>query len=412
VNAAEVVLDGRGGAPPRTTPAVRAPPRRVVVLSTDDELSAALPRWREMHPGPGADPEVLLAVARARPAVLRPHVLALLAGETIEALLVGRIEEHDYRCRFGYRTVYARRLRTLVVDHGGMLRAHEGVSPAPLVRAAVDAVKGGVATAVYLRRLEVGSELLRVVRATVRRPWRNESEAPVPHWRLDLPAAFDDLLRRTGGRTRQTLRRGPRALRRAFPGRVVVRKTTRERDVPDFCRRAEAVARCTYQRGLGAGFVHDAEYEGRLRAQARRGSLRAYELVVDGRVLSFWIGELRDGVHHLDSTAFARDARRWSPGRVLRMEVLRDAVSEGAARMDYGFGDAEYKRQFRATCRLERDVYLFAPGALGAWLTGVRSAVTAASRVATALARWTRLRDPIRRATRDAARRRLAADEG
>src|SRR5438105_3043414 len=131
-----------------------------------------------------------------------------------------------------------------------------------------------------------GSELLDAIRAGVPRVWRNESEAPTPHWRVELPDSFESLLARLGGHMRKSLRRDRRLLDRTFPD-VAVRRTTDARDVPDFCRRAESVARDTYQRALGAGFVHDAEYEARLAVAARRGRLRAYELVAGGAVRSF-----------------------------------------------------------------------------------------------------------------------------
>jgi len=391
-------------------PALASDARRVIVAATEADVDALRPQWEALRPWPGADPSIVLSVVRARPSVLSPHVFALVQGDEVEALLVARLEDRDHQCRFGYRTVYAPRVRTLTIDYGGALRARPDVAWTPLVASLVETLNAGVASVAHLRRIDVDSDLAEAVRRVAPRLSRNESEAPTPHWRLELGGSYDDLLSRARGRTRQMFARSRRVLHRAF-GRVVVRKTVDPADVPAFCRRVEKVACGTYQRGLGAGFVHDVEYESRLSVVAAQGRLAAYELVGDDAVLAFWIGATADDTHYLDSTGFADEHRRLSPGKVLRMEVLRDLCATGVRTVDFGLGDAEYKRHFGATRTLERDVYLFAPGLAGAWLSGVRSGTTWAARCAEVFVRWARAHDSLRRATREAARRRLASSE-
>jgi hypothetical protein len=399
----------------RTEPASRpetadSAGRRIAALTTAQEIEALAPRWHALDPHPNARPDAFLAVVRARPAVVGPYVIAAFRGDELEGVLAARLEDAEFRCDFAHRTLLRPRVRTLTVVYGGAIRRAPDVPWEPMVRVLADALRSGTARVALLRKLESGSELTAAVRAVAGRAWRNESDPPELHWRLALPASIDELLGRVGRHARGKLRRYAKTLERDFPGKVTVRRTTDPSGVPDFCRRAEAVAKATYQRGLGAGFVHTPEYEARLDAAARGGRLRAYDLEVDGRVRSFWITERSGATLHVDSTAYEREFSRYEPGTVVLLELLKDAIAEGVKTVDYGFGDAQYKRRFDAESREESDVYLFAPGVAALALNGLRGGVAWASRTADAVATRTGLKDRLRRSMRDSARERALGD--
>src|SRR5262249_38544739 len=275
----------------------------------------------------------------------------------------------------GYRAVYRPRVRTLGIVHGGALRARPDVSWEPLLAAVAAALRAGKASVASFHRLDTASDLARRVRAAWGRAWRSESAEPSPHWRVPLPATYDELLQRVSSSTRKQYRKHWRRLEQEFPGRARLRRTTDAQDVPDLARRAESVARGTYQRGLRSGFVHDAENEERLALAARRGRLRAYELEVDGRVWAFEMCERVGDVLYMEFTGYDTSMSRYEPGWIVILEAIQDAIREGAAAIDWGFGDAAYKRRFGAVKADETDVVLFAPRATGLWLRGMRGAI-------------------------------------
>jgi CelD/BcsL family acetyltransferase involved in cellulose biosynthesis len=384
--------------------------RRVEVLRDLASVEALRPQWEALHPAPDAMPDAYAAVLRARAGTSAPLVVALHEGPRLDGLLVCRDEAVEVACRFGTRTVLRARPRGVVVLAGGALRRGPDVSWAPLVGALAGLLRDGTARVVCVRKIGIDSELRRELRSVARGPWRSEADVPELRWRLELPGSFDELMQRVNRHGRQKLKRYRKVLERDFPGRVVLHRTTEPGDVPAFCARAEKVARESYQRGLGAGFVHDGEREARLSAAARAGRLRAFDLEVDGVPRAFWITEKSGDVRYVDSTAFDREFGRFEPGTVVLLDLLDDAIREQVRVVDYGFGDALYKRRFDAASTLESDVYLFAPGLRGLWLGAARGAVASLHRAADAVVTRLGLKDRLRRSMRDKARRQAALE--
>lgn len=384
---------------------------RVAVLRTPEEIASIRSQWQALRPQPNADPDFVLLVVRSRREVVRPHVVALFRGERLEGLLVGRLEDVEYRCTFGYATVFRTTVRSITIVTGGQLRATPDVPWAPLVRSLRDEVRQGTAHCVWFRSLETDSDLLAHLRAEVPALWRSDPRKAQPHWRLDLPTSFDEVMKRISRNHRKSFRRYRRRYDEEFPGRYCFRRTKRAEEVRDLCLRLEATAKETYLRGLGAGFVHDELTEARLVLAASRGRLESWELEVDGKVRAFWVGDLCDGVLYLDFTGHDSEFSFYQPGTVLLVEGIKDMIEAGATAIDYGIGHAEYKRRFHARSWDEFDVIVFPPGVRSLWLNGVRGTVGAVERFAAACAAKLQLRDRVKRLLRTAAKKRAVAEE-
>jgi CelD/BcsL family acetyltransferase involved in cellulose biosynthesis len=378
------------------------------VLRDLASIEALRPQWEALHPAPDAGPDAYFTVIRARAGSSAPLVVAMHDGPRLEALLVARREPVEVACRFGTRTVLRARPKGVVVLAGGALRRAPDVAWTPLVAALRGLLRDGTARVVCVRKTAVDSELRRELRSVAGGPWRSEADVPELRWRLALPDTFDALMQRMSRHGRQKLRRYAKVLEREFPGRVVLRRTAEPGDVAAFCVRAETIARESYQRGLGAGFVHDAEREARLAAAAKAGRLRAFDVEVDGVPRAFWITERSGDALYVDSTAFDREFGRFEPGTVVLLELLADAIREGVRVVDYGFGDALYKRRFDAASTLESDVYLFAPGLRGLCLGAARGTVASLHRAADRVVTRLGLKERLRRSMRDKARRQAA----
>ena len=384
--------------------------QRVEVLRDLASVESLRPQWEALHPAPDAGPDAYATVLRARATTSEPLVVALYDGERLDALLVTRREPIEVACRFGTKTVLRARPEGVVVLAGGALRRGPEVPWAPLMAALQGLLRDGTARVVCVRKVALDCDLRRELRSIAGGPWRSEADVPELRWRLALPDTFDALMQRTNRHGRQKLKRYRKVLERDFPGRVVLRRTVDEGDVPAFCARAEKVARVSYQRGLGFGFLHDTEREERLVLAARARRLRAFDLEVDGVPRAFWLTERSGDTLYVDSTAFDREFGRYEPGTVVLLELLADAIGERVRVIDYGFGDALYKRRFDAASTLESDVYLFAPGLAGLCLGAARGTVASLHRAADAVVTRLGLKDRLRRSMRDKARRQAAGN--
>jgi len=136
-------------------------------------------------------------------------------------------------------------------------------------------------------------------------------------------------------------------------------------DIPGLCARLEEVVARAYQRGLGTGFTDNEEYRRRFALFASRGQLRVQLMEIDGRVRAFWFGYLYRDVFHLSETGYDPDLSRYEVGTLSIIRLSDELAREGIRKLDFGLGDAFYKRQFGDRSWQEGTVWLFAPTAKG-----------------------------------------------
>lgn len=386
------------------------PAGRIVTATTIHEVRSLRGAWDALGPqDPNADLDYFLTVVQARDDVLEPHVM--LAGDdgTPRGLLVGRLERLTVPARFGYKQVYAPRLRALTVVQGGLLTPNEDEVAEPLFDAVRAKLAAGAADVVRLRRLRVGSELHRLARSRV--PWltREHHSSPSARWRLELPDSLEEVLRAQSTRTRGNHRRYARKLEEEFGSRLSFRVYRDPAELPELVRESETVAVKTYHHGLRAGFgAHDPE--GRLLAlAAERGWLRAYLLSIDGAPVAFWHGLAYRGTFFTGPTGYDPALAQLRPGTYVLMKMIEDLCADDEVQaVDYGEGDAEYKRHFGSDSWLEEDVLVFAPTLRGVRVNLARAAILGAARAAErASSRVPQLRGAKRRW-----RARLASDRG
>ncbi len=195
-------------------------------------------------------------------------------------------------------------------------------------------------------------------RATPRCPWYRT--APSVHWVLDLPGSYDaflSALSRARGRASSATsgswrrssvtafvkvfrdRRTRRAIRRPRPGR--------REDVPARARRRVRARRAPAQPDT----AHDgARLVPRLRALTSTASRSR-----SGRARP------TDGVFPTGVPGFDPAYADLRVGNYVLLRLIADlCADESIDTLDYGFGDAEYKRRFGTRSWLEQDVHVFA----------------------------------------------------
>ena len=104
------------------------------------------------------------------------------------------------------------------------------------------------------------------------------------------------------------------------------------------------------------------EWENRIRLWLGKGCFSAYFLYLEGKPCAYQHLVRYAGTAHAMGTAYDPAFQRYAPGRFLQMRVIECLCEDdGIENLDYGFGDAEYKREICNEKWHEADVYMFAP---------------------------------------------------
>jgi CelD/BcsL family acetyltransferase involved in cellulose biosynthesis len=368
----------------------------IEVLRSEAELTPLRESWDALRTLPEQDWEVYWAALRARPAGAAPYVVALRGDEGLRAALLGWSEPGHVPLKLGYWTALKAPVKRIVIPPHGLLGAAQEDELRAMVERVVGDLRGRRADLATLEFLEDGSPALRAARSIPLRVWMRDrvSERRI-HRRLDLPATF-----KAYDKAHKGLLQKVRKFEREFAGRFEHRLLTREDEIPAFCEGAEAIARGTYQRALGEGFLDSAQDRALLRAAARMGGWRAFATYVDGRMIAFWSG-CQIGPHaNFWWTAYDASYQAYSPGLVSSARMVERLIADGVTSLDFGGGDAPYKERLCNAEVWEECVRVFAPtlsGAAAVAVSGLDAAIGnlvrtrlkgLATRVKTPLRRW------------------------
>jgi CelD/BcsL family acetyltransferase involved in cellulose biosynthesis len=238
------------------------------------------------------------------------------------------------------------------------------------------------------RMLERGSSLHEAA-STAPFLRRQHLSRPTVHWRTNVDRTADEFFAQLSKERRRAVRRYSRRLEERHGGELEIRAFHAPGDLERVLEDSGRVHRASYQHGLGVGFSEGELHRRLLELSLERGRFRGYVLYLAGEPVAFWHGESYGGVFATSATGF--DARRAEdrPGTYLLMRLVRDLCADPSVQiLDFGFGDADYKRSFGDVCREEEDVLVFAPGVRAVTANLARTAFEATSRAAhAALAR-------------------------
>jgi len=313
-----------------------------------------LKRWRTLwaaqeRPTPNAEPGRFLAVCEALGA--EPALLEVDGGR---GLIVARRERTRVTRRIGYLPVRTPELDTLTVVYGGIL----GDASSEAVAARLDeAMRGrdGVEH-VMVNKLHVDDPLYGLL---AQRP-RSVALPSEPHWVIDLgDEGYDELIiREHSSKHRKNLRRLDRRLFETYPS-AELREYRDINDVDAFARASDAVARKSYQHAIGAGPPPASIWRAILRSAALRDHLMSFALLDDGQMIVYQAGVLYGKTYYCEGTSYRPEYAASRPGTVLLHRVLKDLCGHAVRTVDFGFGDAEYKRIYGTRSWMESTIHLY-----------------------------------------------------
>lgn len=347
--------------PLRATPG-GGPGTRVTVARTPAEVESLRPLWETLDvPDVDADLDYFLTVVDVDPDCIAPHVLLLERDESTPLLVVARLARQRFPLRLGYLRLFDLRATALVASFEGILGARSPEDLAEALAALNTELAEGVADLVLLQKVPVLSPLSTVVQRDVPPGARSLGMEVVRH-ALELPGSFEELLGRHSTRSRSRIRRELRQFRSTFGDRARLVR----RDSPDERERMhadiDAVARTSYQEHLHVGSVGTALRRRLMDEAIDRGRLRSWILYLDGSPVAFWTGIAHQGTYFSLTTAYDPRHAEARVGYISMLDMFAACCADPAIdRVDFGPGDAEYKRRFASVSTTCHDVRIFSP---------------------------------------------------
>jgi hypothetical protein len=349
----------------------------VKTLKTIPELEEIREAWEAWPGNRDSEMDSYITFLESSPNTLRPHVLVVYREGRPDSILVGRIDRGQIACRVGYLNMnFSAQILCFVY---GALRGNPSEENCDLMLSEIlRSLSQGEADTAYMNFLNQESDLCRLAMKKPSLLSRDYVRLSQPHFTATLPPTVEEFYQRLSPKVRKNQKWQAKKFINNFSGEVRIHCYREVKDLDKMIQDVEQVAKKSYQRGLGVGFVDTPTMRSGLMRMAEKGWLRAYVLYVLDRPCAFWIGDINQNTFGSDFLAFDAELGKYSPGIFLITKVIEgfcDGNREGVTAVDFATGYAQYKEMLSNQKSSEISVYIFAPSLKGIGLNGARSLI-------------------------------------
>jgi Acetyltransferase (GNAT) domain len=345
---------------------------RIRVVRSVQEIEEIRDIWTAWLWHPNAEIELYLRVLHSEPGILRPHALVLYRDHRPVAMLVGRLLQTQIETRLGYSSLIKTQVRSLTFIYGGQAGDLSVENSRILIAEVMRSLREGEADLAAFRFVKTDSPFYELLSRSPGFFTRDRFPQAQPHWSLKLPKSVEEFHSSIPAHQRRELRRRTKLLNADYSGNVRIEYLGPACDLDRMFRDLEEVAKMTYQRGLGGGFVDNEEARRQFEYEARRGWPRTYILYIADKPCAFWMGSLRGDVFYSRYGAYDPIYRKYELGKQLLIRVIEDLCRDHVKEMDFGAGDEEWKPRFGNCCWKEATVHIFAPTFKGLAISALR----------------------------------------
>lgn len=350
------------------------------ILRSFSEVESIRDIWTRLQWHPNSDIDFYRIVCESMATVIRPHVLVLWREGVPISILVGRLEDDRLTVRVGYSTIPGPRTRSLVFIYGGLLGSPSPEECTLMVGKILSALRRGEADRVFFNHLPTNGSLYAALMTIPRFYPRDWISSVQVHRRLTLSGTIQEFKGRLSPKMRKNLRWYANRLDKEHNGEVRIGCFSKPSEFEAMMNSIESVAARTYQRGLGSGIGSSWEDRSRLQLKADRGVLLSFLLYVKDKPCAFWVGTHYGNTFHSEYMGFDPEYKKFSPGMYLLIKVIERFYSlEGDRKItaiDFGLGDAEYKRVIADEEWNDASPCIFAPTLKGMALNAYRIPLT------------------------------------
>ncbi|MBN2020386.1 MAG: GNAT family N-acetyltransferase [Sedimentisphaerales bacterium] len=382
----------------------------VEVIRDIKGVESIRPLWEQMHQSSAfhvinGDIDRYISVIRGLGNQAKPYVLIIRAGGKPRAILVGRIEKHRLKIKFGYKSIFEPTLSALAVEYGGILGEMTEELSAFLLSELQKKLKEKEFDVFFFNHLRTDSVLYGLSKSKPGFLCRTHFPKIEIHRNMIVPDSMDSFYAARSKKHRGNLKRILRDIDSAYPGKIRVATYKGGEDLEKGIAAAAQISRMTYQHALAAGF-EDNELTRVLTATAAgKGWVRLSVLYVGEKPCSFQLGLVYNRTYFMSQIGFDPEFRNYSVGVVLFLKVLEQLCADSSVELiDFGFGDADYKSRFGSDSWEEASLYIFAPRLRTVFVNAVQTLMASISITAEVILRKTGLLRLVKRRWRDVLR--------
>jgi hypothetical protein len=260
------------------------------------------------------------------------------------------------------------------VVHGGILGQPDGDVSVLLIQELMKVLRQRQVDVIFFNHIRTDSCIFHISRKLPGVLIRGYFPKVENHWSMSVPENLEGFYQARSKKHRGNLKRYISKLDKEYRNQVRIITYTEEDDLDEAIKAASQISCLTYQHGLDSGFTDNPRTRVLLTTAARQGWLRMSVLYINGEPGAFQVGQQYGKQYMLEQIGFDPEWSSLELGTVLFIRVLEDICADlDTEFVDFGFGDADYKRSYGNKQWQEASVHIFAPRPYPIFINMVRT---------------------------------------
>ncbi len=308
------------------------------------------------------DPDYFIQQFESRAKGAKPHVMLFKKDGKSKAILIGWTKEQKIPCWLGYYKIETPLLNSLEIEIGGLVTDGTKEAEEVLKKYLKSVLLNKNFELILIDHISETNPLWESLisgAALGAKPVYKESTAWVSKIydkETDSPNELHS------SKTKAKFRRKARRLLEQFNNQLKIIKLTSQDDMEFFIKNADIIGQKSYQYAIDVGVKNNSYWRNMLNSLVEGNFFRGYLLMNNDKPIAYSQGAIYKDYYYQFATAYDLEYRKFSPGEYLRLEFTKDLIEEKIGFIDYGYGDADYKRMFGTHSVKEATLRIYGKG--------------------------------------------------
>lgn len=346
----------------------------ITVIKTLEDIEVIRPFWEKLQWYPYSDINYYLSVITSQNEFIHPYILVLKQNNKPVTLLLGRIKHDVYKIKLGYKVLVNFRVKALEIIYGGILGDTSTSVIYEIIREIKRGLKNKEFDVAFFKYLNRESDLSTLLRKSGSILTRDCFSVINTHWKLNLTDSFEEFLEDRSKSTRDHIKRYTKRFEKRLKRRYNIKFYSNPENLDIIISNTDKIASQTYQRALGVGMVNNEETRRNYQYLLKRNMLATWIVYIDEEPAAFWTGIIYKKMFLSSATGYLPEFKTERIGTYLLIHIIKECCENNELEViDFGFGYADYKKNYSNECLEESSISLHSLSLKGIYLNSIKT---------------------------------------
>jgi len=325
--------------------------------------------WKNEQWHPYTDIEYYTNVIVNEPNFLKPFILVIYKNNRPETLVIGSIVKDKFSLQIGYKKLFKVKTKRLVILYGGILGNQSVENCTKIISILRSQVSKRKVNSIRFKYIDSEFTIFKVIKSSNRILLKDSVIRKNPHYFLSFPGCLETFLKSRTKKTRRNIKYYISRIEKAYGDSLTVKCLKDISDYDTIINDTDSISSHTYQRKLGVGMIANEQTKERIKYELQHGRFMSYILYIKGQPVAYWNGLYYKHKVYGVATGYLPEFSKVDPGKYIFVTMINDfCKNKDIDIMDFGFGEAQYKKEYSTSEKLEANFHIYAINPKGFYL--------------------------------------------